>query len=204
MTPLPASPEQQALDRAPAQATPAPTQARSQPAWAIDPHHSAAEFAVKHAMIATVTGRIHGLEGVLHLDPSAPGLARIEASVPVERIDTAMPFRDEHLRSADFFDAANHPRLTFASRGIALTGPDTAVVQGDLTMRGTTREVPFQATFDGIGKDEEGRERIAFTAEARIRRQDWGLTWNQALEAGGILVGDVVKLTIRISAIRQP
>jgi polyisoprenoid-binding protein YceI len=174
------------------------------PAWAIDPHHSAVEFAIKHMMIATVTGRVHGLEGVLHLDPQAPGLARIEARAPTAGIDTGVKFRDDHLRSADFFDAANHPTLDFRSTRLTLTGPDTAEVVGELTLRGTTREVPFQVTFDGQGKDGEGRERVAFTAEARIRRQDWGLTWNQTLEAGGMLVGDQVKLTIRINAIRQP
>lgn len=178
-------------------------QAAQVPAWDIDPAHSSAEFAVKHLMIATVTGRFKGLAGTLHLDPEAPGRASVEATVDVASVDTAAPQRDDHLRSADFFDAANHPRMTFRSTRVELTGPDQAAIAGDLTIRGTTQPVVLNATFDGSATDPWGNARLAFTGETTLNRRDFGLTWNQALETGGVLVGDKVRVTLRIAAVRR-
>lgn len=173
-------------------------------AWAIDPSHSSAEFAVKHLMISTVTGRFKGLQGDLHLDPAKPEAARVEATIDVATVHTGDEKRDAHLRSADFFHAEQHPAMTFRSKRVAANGPERAVVVGDLTIRGTTLEVPLTVTFEGRAKDPWGNERVAFTGETVLDRKAFGLGWNQVLEAGGVLVGDQVRVTLRIQAVRRP
>jgi len=173
------------------------------PAWSLDPSHSSVEFAVKHLMIATVTGRFKGLRGTLRVSPDAPGLASVEGSVDAASVDTGDAKRDAHLRGEDFFDVANHPEITFRSTQVVLEGKEQAVVTGHLTLRGVTRPVAFQVTFDGVATDPWGNQRVAFTAEAALSRKDFGLTWNQALETGGVLVGDKVRLTLRLSAVQQ-
>ncbi|MBX6377957.1 MAG: YceI family protein [Clostridia bacterium] len=171
--------------------------------WVIDPSHTTVEFAVRHMMIATVKGRFGGIEGVIEADPSDLSTASVTATIDAASVDTRDAKRDEHLRSADFFDVANHPKITFASRRVAPKGGNRYELLGDLTIRGVTREVSLDLTFDGQAKDPWGNERAAFTAEGSLNRKDFGLNWNALLETGGVLVGDQVKITVYVEAVRQ-
>lgn len=169
----------------------------------IDPAHSAVEFGVKHLMIATVTGRFRKFSGVVAFDRVDPSRSRVEADLEAASIDTDVAQRDDHLRSADFLDAPNHPALTFRSRRVEPTGPDAARVVGDLTIRGLTREVTLDVEKEGEAKDPWGNDRAAFVATTAFSREAFGLTWNAALEAGGVLVGDKVKVTLRIQGVAR-
>lgn len=171
--------------------------------WSVDAAHSSLEFAVKHMMLATVKGRFAQVDGKVSFAADDLASARVEVSVDVESIDTRNRQRDDHLRSADFFDVANWPKLTFVSRRIEETGEGGYRVVGDLTMRGVTRELSLAATFEGEGQDPWGGTRMAFHATGRLDRREFGLTWNQALEAGGILVGDEVRLSIDVELVRS-
>lgn len=171
--------------------------------WRIDAAHSAVGFAVKHMGIATVRGRFTTYDGVIE---TGPGLAlrRIDVTIEPASIATGVDRRDNHLRSPDFFDVANHPTMRFVSTGVTAESPRRFQVSGDLTMRGVTR--PVTLTVETLGDavhDMEGKRRTGGTAVATINRKDWGLTWNQALELGGMLVGEDVTLTIEIEAIAQ-
>ena len=170
--------------------------------WNLDTAHSLMEFSVKHMMIATVKGRFTSVEGQIAADPENIAGAEFSGSVEVASINTAEAGRDDHLRSADFFDAANHPKITFKSTSVEGSGEDYKMV-GDLTIRGTIRPVTFDLTFEGTGKDPWGNEKIGFTATAKISRNDFGLTWNAALETGGVLVGDQVKIELHLEANKQ-
>lgn len=170
--------------------------------WNVDPSHTQAEFSVKHMMFATVKGRFDKLEGQIEADPSDLTTASFKGSVEVESVTTGDGQRDGHLKSADFFDVANFPKLTFESAEIRRDGDDYKMV-GNLTIRGVTRQVVFDLTYEGAGKDPWGNERIGFAAETKVNRKDFGLTWNAALEAGGVLVGDQVKLAVYGQAVKQ-
>lgn len=170
--------------------------------WTLDPAHTLVEFSVKHMMIATVKGRFTGIEGEIEADPADLTTANISASVSAAGIDTREEQRDGHLRSADFFDAENHPKLTFASKQVRHTGKDEYAVTGDLTIRGITREVTFKMVYEGTGKDPWGNQRIGLSIVGKVNRKDWNLTWNVALEAGGFLVGEEVRIEIQIQAVR--
>ena len=171
--------------------------------WVFDPSHSIAEFSVRHMMIATVKGRFKKMEGKIVGSLQDPERASVELSIDVNSIDTGEPQRDAHLRSADFFDAEHYPTLTFKSRRIERTGDGRFRVVGDLTMRGVTKEVPVDVTFEGQVKDPWGNQRAAFSAETKVNRKEWGLNWNALLEAGGVVVGDEVKISVHVEAIRQ-
>lgn len=171
--------------------------------WVLDPAHSLIEFSVKHMMIANVKGRFSGVEGVIYADLPDLTTAEIEVTVDAASINTAEPQRDQHLRSADFFDVEQYPRLTFKSKKIERAGGGEYKLTGDLTIHGVTKEVVFDATFEGQGKDPWGNERAGFSAETKIDRKDFGLQWNAVLETGGILVGDQVKISVQIEAIKQ-
>jgi polyisoprenoid-binding protein YceI len=173
-------------------------------AWTIDPTHSSAEFAVRHLMITTVKGRFKEVRGTVHLDEADPERSRVEAEVDVASIDTGLEPRDAHLRSADFFDAANHPLLKFRSKHVVRADAQSAVVVGDLTIRGITREVPLTVEHVGTISDPWGGRRAGFAAEATINRKDFGLNWNQVLEAGGVVVGDKIRITLNVEVIQQP
>lgn len=187
------------------EATAASTPAAARTArWALDPSHSLIEFAVRHLMISTVKGRFGAFEGVITADPNDLTNAAIEVNIDVASIDTRDAKRDEHLRSADFFDAARFPQITFKSRKVSrAAGAGEYSVLGDLTIRGVTRPVTLEAAFSGRGKDPWGNERAAFSATGSIDRKDFGLTWNAALETGGVVVGDQVKISIEVEAVRQ-
>jgi len=171
--------------------------------WVIDPAHTTVEFAVKHMMVTTVRGRFGQVSGTIELDEEDLTRSSAEVTIPVASIDTREEQRDAHLRSADFFDAENHPNMTFRTRSIERAGEDEYRVTGDLTIRGVTREVVLDARLEGRAKKPTGEEVIGLTASTSIDREDYGLKWNVALEAGGWLVGKEVRISLDVQAIRQ-
>jgi len=174
----------------------------TQTVWKIDPAHSLIEFAVRHLMITTVKGRFGGVEGTVRLDEANPAAVDVDVRIDVSSIDTREPQRDAHLRSADFFEAEKHPHITFtATRPISRKGNEFELA-GDLTIHGVTKEVVLDVTEEGRGKDPWGGERMGFSATTKIKRSDFGLTWNQALEAGGVLVGDEIKISLDLELLK--
>lgn len=172
--------------------------------WSLDPVHSVAEFKVKHMMISNVKGQFTGITGILTLDENEVEGSRVEATIDASTINTREAQRDAHLKSADFFDVEQFPTLSFRSKQVKRTGDDELAVTGDLTIHGVTRQVTFQVEGPtAAGKDPWGNTRIGLSATTKINRKDFGLTWNAALETGGVLVGDTVKIAIEISAIKQ-
>ncbi len=171
--------------------------------WTIDPAHSNVEFAVRHMMISTVKGRFADVAGTLTLDDRDPTRSRVEVRIGVASIDTRAEQRDQHLRSADFFDVERYPELTFTSTRIARDGGGYRVT-GDLTMHGVTRAVDLRATEEGRTRDPWGNDRIAFSASATLNRKDYGLGWNQLLETGGVVVGDEIKIALDAELVKQP
>ena len=172
--------------------------------WQIDPAHSAAHFSVRHLMISNVRGEFSKLSGNVSTDPADLTKSTVEVTLETASINTREAQRDEHLRSADFFDVANHPAITFHSKRIASAGPDHFKLTGDLTVRGVTKEV----TFDVEGptpavKDPWGNVRSGVTATAKINRKDFGLGWNALIEGGGVVVGDEVSITIEAYLVQK-
>jgi polyisoprenoid-binding protein YceI len=170
--------------------------------WSIDPSHSHVEFSVRHLMIATVKGRFAEVQGTVVIDEADPTRSEIDVTIAAASVDTRVAQRDEHLRSADFFNVEEFPSLTFKSRRIERDGDELTLV-GDLTIRGVTREVTLDVTEHGRQTDPWGGLRAGFEATGKIKRSDFGLTWNQALEAGGVAVGDDVKLAIDVELVKQ-
>jgi polyisoprenoid-binding protein YceI len=177
------------------------TQART--TWTIDAAHSQVEFAVRHLMISTVRGRFAGVKGTVVSDDRDPAAAQVDVTIDVHTIDTREAQRDAHLRSADFFDAEKFPVLTFKSTRVTDIKGDRFRLVGDLTMHGVTREVALDVTSEGHGKDPWGGERAGYSAVAKLKRSDFGLTWNQVLETGGIAVGDEIKIALDLELIKQ-
>lgn len=173
--------------------------------WQIDPAHSAVEFAVKHMMFTTVRGRFKDVKGTIEVDEQNPDRSVVNVEIAAASIDTGSADRDTHLRSADFLDVENHPTLTFRSErveGAMKNEGDSFRVIGDLTIRGTTMEVTLDAVYEGMGKDPWGGTRAGARATAKIDRREWGLKWNQALETGGILVANEVRIEIEVQAVK--
>jgi polyisoprenoid-binding protein YceI len=171
--------------------------------WNIDPIHSSAQFKVKHMMISNVKGEFTGLTGALTLDSADITNSRIEASIDAATISTRDAQRDAHLKSADFFDVEKFPALTFKSSRITKTSDGELAVAGVLSIHGVTRNVVFEVEHPSAPvKDPYGNTRIGLSATTRISRKDFGLTWNGALETGGVLVGDEVTITLDIQFIR--
>src|SRR3977135_561297 len=167
--------------------------------WSLDPVHSVAEFKVKHMMISNVKGQFANVGGVLTLDEGDHTNSRIEASIEVASVNTRDAQRDTHLKSEDFFHAEKFPRLSFKSTRITRTGDRDLAVAGDLTIRGVTRSVVFNVEGPTPpAKDPWGNTRLGLSATTKINRKDFGLTWNAALETGGILVGDEVAITLDV------
>jgi polyisoprenoid-binding protein YceI len=169
--------------------------------WTVDPAHSNVEFSVKHLGIATVRGAFNEFEGGFEVGED--GSARARGTVNAASIDTNEDRRDAHLRSEDFFHAEIHPELSFESTEIRPLGEDAFLIHGELTMRGVTRPVVLEAELQGNETDPWGNERVALEANGQLNRRDWGMTFNQALGSGNMLVSDKVKLTLDISAIKQ-
>jgi polyisoprenoid-binding protein YceI len=167
--------------------------------WVVDAAHTTLEFRVRHAGVARVRGVFREFEGTLVFDDD--GRAHAAGSVETASLDTRIAARDEHLRSADFFDVEHHPRLTFTSSSIEIDG-DEVRVAGDLTIRGITRPIELTGELGGIGVDDEGNERVGLELSGRLDRRDYGLTWNTAVDGGGLLVGNRVDLQLDVSAVR--
>lgn len=168
--------------------------------WTIDPSHSEAAFSVRHAGIAKVRGHFGEIAGTISVGDDID-TSSVTATLKADSIDTGDANRDAHLKSADFFDVENFPELTFVSTSVAADGDDYAVV-GNLTIHGVTQVVTLSLEFNGTATDPFGNERAGFSASTQISRKEFGLTWNAALETGGVLVGDKITITLEISAIK--
>lgn len=182
----------------------APVVAQAQ-TWQIDAAHSSAQFAVRHMMVSTVRGQFQKMSGTVEWDGKNFAAAIVDVVVDAASVNTGVPRRDDHLRSADFFDVTKYPTLTFKSAKIESAGPGRLKMTGDLTIHGVTKPV----TFDVAGptatiKDQSGAQRVGATATTTISRQDFGLTWNRAIEAGGVTVSDEVQLTIDVELVNKP
>lgn len=171
--------------------------------WVIDPAHTVMGFTVRHAMVAKVRGRFNEFSGSFTLDGDNPSESRAEITIQTASFDTQNTDRDTHVRSADFLDVENYPTMTFTSTEVDVTGLNTFTVTGDLTIRGTTKSVPVTFELLGTSKDPWGGTRIGFEGQGEINRKDYDLTWNVALETGGVLVAENVKLTLDVEAIKQ-
>jgi polyisoprenoid-binding protein YceI len=170
--------------------------------WSIDLAHSGVNFSVRHMVISKVRGRFARFGGSLQLDEKNLTRSVLDIHIDASSIETGVADRDAHLKSPDFFDVERFPELTYRSRQVEKTGADTYRVLGDLTIHGTTREVALEVEAGGVGKDPWGNERAGFAARTRVDRKDFGLTWNKALETGGVLVGEHVEIEIEVEAVR--
>ena len=169
--------------------------------WKIDPVHSHIEFSVRHLMITTVKGRFGGVDGTIVIDESDRAKSGVDVRIEASTIDTREPQRDAHLRSADFFDVEKFPYLTFKSTQVSDPRSGEFSVKGNLTIHGVTRDVVLNVMEEGRGKDPWGGERAGFSATTKINRKDYGLNWNQALETGGVVVGDEVKIRLELQLV---
>lgn len=170
-------------------------------AWSIDPAHSRVGFSVKHAMVTTVRGSFPVVRGSIRVEDV--GVAAVDVEIDVSSIDTGQQGRDDHLRSPDFFDVETHPSMRFVSTGIEDLEGDEFVLVGDLTIRGVTRPVRIDVESSGVQVDHRGATRAGFEGRTTISRAEFGLTWNVALEAGGVLVSDRIKIELDVSAVKD-
>jgi polyisoprenoid-binding protein YceI len=182
-------------------ATPVSSAATS--SWNIDPTHSVAEFKIRHLMISNVKGSFPKVSGVLTLDEANPENSSIEASIDVASIETRDAGRDTHLKSADFFDVEKFPTMTFKSTQVNSTGAREGTVEGDLTIRDVTQKVTFKVEGPTAAtKDPWGNTRVGISATTKISRKEFGLTWSAPMEAGGVLVGDEVTITLDVEFVK--
>lgn len=164
--------------------------------WNVDASHTGVGFSVKHMMVSKVRGRFTGVEGNVVGNPEDLTTAKIDFKIDTTTIHTNSEDRDNHLRSADFFDTETFPTITFVSTDIVKTKNNEYDITGDMTIKDVTKKITFEAEYEGAGKNPWGVDVAAFEVEGKISRKEFGLTWNQALEAGGVLVGDDIKITI--------
>lgn len=169
--------------------------------WNLDPAHSSADFTVRHMMVTNVRGSFGNLSGTINFDPDNLGASSVDATIDVATINTGVADRDNHLRSADFFEVEKYPNITFKSTDVEVTGDDSAKVTGDLTIRDVTNSVVLDVEFLGQGGSPFGDTRAGFEATTKINREAFGLTWNQALESGGVLVGKDIKVSLNIQGV---
>ena len=171
--------------------------------WNIDTSHSGVHFTIRHMVIAKVRGSFDRWQGTIEYDAANPAASKVSARIETASIDTREEKRDAHLRSADFFDVEKYPAMTFESTKVEKAGDDRLRVMGNLTIHGVTKEVVLDVEALGTGKDPCGNERVAFGAQVSINRKDFGLSWNQALETGGVLVGEEVHITLEAQFIQS-
>lgn len=170
--------------------------------WSIDASHTHVEFAVRHMMVATTKGRFSDVKGTVEFDGQNLATATVNVEIAVDSLDTKQTDRDNHLKSADFFDAANHPTITFKSTRIVPKGGNEFDLVGDLTIRGTTKEVVLAGESNGVLRDPWGMDRGGFSASGKINRFDFGLHWNAALETGGLVVAQDVKIALEVEIVK--
>jgi polyisoprenoid-binding protein YceI len=168
--------------------------------WTLDPAHTGIHFMARHMVFTKVRGSFKTFQGTLSLDEADLTKSKVEVTIDAASVDTGEPKRDGHLKSPDFFDVEKFPSLTFKSKSIAKRGKDYAVT-GDLTIHGVTKEVVLDAEFEGKGKDPWGNEKTAFSAKTTVNREDFGLKWNQVLEAGGVLVSSKIEIELDVQAV---
>ncbi|MEU2061484.1 YceI family protein [Streptomyces sp. NPDC013455] len=171
--------------------------------YTIDPAHSTIGFVARHAMVTNVKGSFQDFTGTLHLDGADPSRSTATLDVRMASIDTGNADRDGHLKSADFFRTDEFPAMTFRSTGAEALGGENYRITGDLSILGVTKPLTIDLEFNGSAKDPFGNERVGFEGKAEILRSEWGLTWNAALETGGVLVSDKIRLVFDVSAIRN-
>lgn len=171
--------------------------------WICEPGHTGAEFIARHMMVTDVRGYFKNIEGSLEFDPSNPSKASIELSVDSSSFSTEEKERDEHLRGADFLDVSNHPKITFKSTKVEMTGATEGKIAGDLTIRGITKPVTFDVRYQGQAKTPFNDTRIGFRAKTTINRHDFGVDWNSEMEEGGVVVSNEVKIILDVEAIKQ-
>ena len=172
--------------------------------WQIDSSHSHVAFSARHMMISKVRGRFEHFSGIINFDEKNPAASSVSVEIDTASIDTRDEQRDGHLRSPDFLDADNHPKLIFQSKRVEQTSSDSGKLIGDLTIRGVTKEVALDVEYAGQAKSPWGTTSAGFSGTTTINRKDWGLEWNQVLETGGVLVGDKVKIDIELELVKQP
>ncbi|MBL1100317.1 YceI family protein [Streptomyces coffeae] len=180
--------------------------------WFFEPGHTGAEFKARHMMVTFVRGQFKNIEGFLEVDPEHPESARVEATIDATQVYTGQPQRDAHLRSADFFDVENHPTWTYSGTSVTQLSGTEFDVDGELTVRGVTRPVLLRVNYLGQwdtpwwegDKNLGPRRRAGFLATARVNRQDFGVSWNDTVDRGGVVVSDMVDLTIDIEAVLDP
>ncbi|WP_144793396.1 YceI family protein [Kocuria palustris] len=171
--------------------------------WTIDPAHSRIGFSSRHAMVTKVRGAFNDVEGTAVLDPEDMARSRVRVVLRVESVDTRNPQRDEHLRSADFFDAASHPTIEFASSAVDEIDENQFIVTGDLSIRGITRSISVPLEMTGMDADHLGLLRFGLEGSRRIDRKDWGVSWNTPLDSGGVLVSDKITLEFELSLVKD-
>jgi polyisoprenoid-binding protein YceI len=170
--------------------------------YQLDPAHTRLYFIARHAMVTSVRGYFHEFDGRLHLDAGNPAASTARVTVTVASLDTGQEQRDAHLRSPDFFDVETYPEMNFVYTEVAAVDEDTYRVTGDLTIRDQTRPVTLEVTFNGSAKDPYGNLRTGFEGKGMVNRRDWGLTWNAALETGGFMVSDKVRIEFDVSGVK--
>jgi polyisoprenoid-binding protein YceI len=170
--------------------------------WNLDTVHSGINFSVRHMVVSKVRGRFTKFTGNVELDESDLTRSVVEATIDASSIDTGTAQRDEHLRSADFFDIEHFPQIRFRSTGVAKVGGDRYRLTGELSIRDVSREITLDVEYGGRGKDPWGNERVGFTATGAFDRKDFGLKWNQVLETGGVLVSDRVEIELEVQAVK--
>lgn len=171
--------------------------------WTIDPAHSRITFRVKHMMITNVNGEFKNFSGTVDFDPSNPTNTSVDLQIATESIDTNAADRDNHLRSADFLNVETHPEITFNSTNVEMTGEETASLHGNLSISGKSKPVSMDVVLNGIAQSPWGQTVAGFSSSVNINREDWGLTWNKALETGGFLVGKDIQIGIELELIKE-
>lgn len=166
--------------------------------WTIDPTHSEIGFKVKHMMFTNISGKFDSYEGTVETEENDFTTAKISFSAEINSVDTSNAERDNHLKSADFFDAENYPKLIFTSKSFTKVNENNYELIGDLMIKGVSKEVKLPTEFSGLMQDPTGNTKVGLNIESKINRKDWGLNWNTTLETGGILVGEEVKLIINL------
>ena len=170
--------------------------------YTIDPTHTRLGFSARHAMVTTVRGQFTDFAGTAHIDTANPAASKVVLTIKTGSIDTGVADRDGHLKSGDFFDAEANPEITFVSTGVERDGDDWTIT-GDLTMKGVAKPITIEFESTGSARDPFGNLRVGFEGATSINRKDWGLSWNAALETGGVLVSEKIKLEFDVSAIRN-